>query len=108
MTSNVAVQHMQGWRGAITIHDECGCEVRDRMQRALRRGGEVQQMRLCNEYERATDANGVQQMRQQMRRRRWVQWMRTATNAQKWGCAICASGCSVQVTQIRNGGSREC
>jgi hypothetical protein len=26
MICNVAVQHMQGWRGAITIHDERECD----------------------------------------------------------------------------------
>ena len=80
------------------------------------RGG-VQQMRLCNECEwqrmrttGATDAgcNGcgrrVQRMRQLMRRRRWVQRMRTATNAQNGGAQNCALGRGVWVTQIRSGG----
>ena|ERR1700677_3815162 len=38
MICNVAVQHMQGWRGAITIHDECECDKCMTTQQVLERG----------------------------------------------------------------------
>jgi hypothetical protein len=73
----------------------------------MRTGGATDVDRGCNECGRVQRMRtavqrmrmGVQRMRQRMRRQQRVQRMRTATNAQKWGCAICASGRGVRVTR---------